>query len=64
MSCWLITQERYARIDIAVLELDGSPVACSPLRVVSSDHAPGIGEAIGLCGYAHGSTLLMRGKEV
>jgi len=53
-----------ARIDIAVLELDGSPVACSPVRVVSANYVPIVGEAVGLCGYAHGSTLLTRGKDV
>ena len=53
-----------ARVDIAGLELGGSPVACSPVRIVSSDYVPGVGEAVGLCGYAHGSTLLTRGKEV
>jgi hypothetical protein len=51
------------RIDLALLTLDGTPVAPSPLRVVSGDYTPVVGEPVELCGYAHGSVLLKRGKE-
>jgi len=51
------------KIDIAILTLDGTPVAPLPLRVVPGDYTPVVGEPVGLCGYAHGSVLLKRGKE-
>ena len=52
------------RIDIAILKLDGKPIAPSPLSVVPHDFIPAVGEAVGLCGYAHGSVLLRRGKAI
>lgn len=51
------------RIDMAALRLLGSPVKVSPVTVVPQRYVPTVGEAVGLCGYAHGSVLLRRGKE-
>jgi hypothetical protein len=35
----------------------------TPLTLVSHDYVPLVGEGIGLCGYAHGSTLMTRGGK-
>jgi hypothetical protein len=52
------------RIDVAVLETDGSDLPFGPVVIIGEDYAPSIGERVGLCGYAHGSTLLARAGEV
>ena len=53
------------RIDIAVLGLDGEGAGLpSPVQIVGPDGVPAVGQAVGLCGYAHGSVLLKRGKEI
>jgi hypothetical protein len=51
-------------IDIAILDLGGSDVPVGPVVLVPEAYAPTVGEQIGLCGYAHGTTLLTRGGEV
>ena len=53
---------RDERIDIALLKIDGDPIAVAPVTIVPEDYVPSVGEGVGLCGYAHGSVLLRRGK--
>jgi hypothetical protein len=50
--------------DIAILDLGGSDVPVSPVVLVQEAYAPTVGEQVGLCGYAHGTTLLTRGGGV
>jgi S1-C subfamily serine protease len=49
--------------DVAVLAVEGIPPELAPLPIVSEDYIPEVGEEIGVCGYAHGSVLLKKGKE-
>lgn len=57
-------RHRDERIDVAVLETDGNELPFGPVVVVAEDYTPAISERVGLCGYAHGSTLLARAGEV
>jgi hypothetical protein len=51
-------------IDIAILDLGGGDVPAGPVVLVPETYAPIVGEQVGLCGDAHGTTLLTRGGEV
>jgi trypsin-like peptidase len=52
-------------LDLALLKLDGTALPPQPVRVVShGNHVPSVGDKIALCGYAHGKSILVRGKTV
>jgi hypothetical protein len=50
--------------DLALVKLQGLPVAAEPVEVASPDYPPSVGEQIAVCGYAHGSILLARGNRI
>lgn len=52
-----------ARIDVALLRLRKS-VDMPPVKLAADDYTPIVGEGIGLCGYAHGSMLTMKGERI
>jgi hypothetical protein len=56
--------QRIAAIDIAVLRLQGSPPDIEAPPIVAGHWVATVAEPIALCGYAHGSVLLRRGKLI
>ena len=47
-----------------MLELQGAPLPVQPTAVAGPDYSPSVGDEIAVCGYAHGSILLRRGKTI
>jgi hypothetical protein len=56
--------EQHERADMAIVEVKNLPPEFRSLPVVDDDFTPSIGEEIGVVGYAHGSVLLRKGKEI
>ena len=50
--------------DVALLELPDPPPDLVSIPITANASAPEVGEEIGVCGYAHGSALLRKGKEI
>jgi hypothetical protein len=65
---WQTRTHRFAvqkvQDDFAQLRVLGRPLGIQPVKFVGSNFAPVVGEEIALSGYAHGSALLKRGKEL
>lgn len=66
---WMITirpmrvLESNDKSDVAVLAVEDPPPGLAAPPIVSEDYIPEVGEEIAVCGYAHGSVLLRKGKE-
>jgi hypothetical protein len=66
---WMITirpmrvLESNDESDVAILGVEDPPPGLASPPIVSEDYIPEVGEEIGVCGYAHGSVLLTKGKE-
>jgi S1-C subfamily serine protease len=56
--------ERAEETDIAILEVVDLPPGIIAAPIVGPDYNPEVGEEIGVCGYAHGSAIMRRGKEI
>jgi hypothetical protein len=50
--------------DVALLDVPDLPPDLVSAPIVTDNYVPQIGEEIGVCGYAHGSSLLRKGKEI
>jgi hypothetical protein len=55
---------RIPEADIAVLQIIDLPADILPAPIAASDYIPEVGEEMGVCGYAHGSSLLRKGAEI
>jgi trypsin-like peptidase len=51
-------------LDVALLEVIDLPPDLVSAPITTDSIAPQVGEEIGVCGYAHGSALLRKGKEI
>lgn len=50
--------------DVALLEVTDLPPDLVSAPIATDSTAPEVGEEIAVCGYAHGSALLRKGKEI
>lgn len=57
-------EERFAEPDVAMLTMQGASVPVTPTTIAGADYKPAVGDEIAICGYAHGSILLRRGKTI
>jgi hypothetical protein len=57
------TLETLEDADLAILQVVDLPQALVSAPIVTGNYVPHVGEEIGVCGYAHGSALLRKGKE-
>jgi hypothetical protein len=55
---------RLKQADFALIDLIGAPIPVEPVIVADANYVPAVGDAIAVCGYAHGSILLRRGKKI